>query len=123
MRTLIIILRMSVFTGSANPLKINVLILPDTSVMCLAAILEPMRAVNRITGQNLFDRRTISLNGGSVELSCGITICADEKFSPNLNGDLLLLMDCVNQCNSGEIRVSRRGHQHDGTVSGRTDDD
>ena len=96
MRTLVIILRMSVFAESNSPLKINVLILPDTSMMCLAAILEPMRAVNRIADQNLFDWRITTLNGGSINLSCGIAICADEKFSSNLNGDLLLLRAGLN---------------------------
>ena len=73
-------------TESNSPLKINILILPDTSMMCLAAILEPMRAVNRITGQNLFDWKITTLTGESINLSCGIVICADEKFSSNLKG-------------------------------------
>jgi len=96
MRTLIIILRMGLFAENHNPLKTNILILPDTSMMCLAAILEPMRAVNRVTGQNLFDWKITTLSGNSINLSCGISICADEKFGSNLKGDLLLLMAGLN---------------------------
>ena len=119
MRTLVTILRMSVFTESDSPLKINVLILPDTSMMCLAAILEPMRAVNRITGRNLFDWRITTLNGDSINLSCGITICADEKFSSNLNGDLLLLMADLNHSqhiDKNDLKQIRQAsHNHSAT--------
>lgn len=92
MRILFIILRMTVFVKSEKPLKTNILIMPETSMMCLAAVLEPMRVVNRITDSKFFEWKITTLNGASINLSCGIKISADEMFSQNLEGDLLLLM-------------------------------
>ncbi len=65
-------------------------------MLCLAAVLEPMRAVNRIIGRSLFDWNITTLNGDSINLSCGIKIAADERFSSHLKGDLLLLMAGLN---------------------------
>jgi transcriptional regulator GlxA family with amidase domain len=91
-RAIFIILRMSIFIESEKPLKINILVLPETSMMCLAAVLEPMRVVNQIMGSHLLDWSITTLDGASVTLSCGITISADEIFSQTLEGDLMLLM-------------------------------
>ena len=89
-------MRMSIFIESEIPLHINILILPETSMMCLAAVLEPMRAVNRITGRNLFKWHITTLDGASIELSSGIAIAVDGKFYRDLEGDLMMLMAGLN---------------------------
>lgn len=57
--------------------EIGVLLLPDFSNLTLAAIVEPLRAANRVSGRRLYRHRLLSLDGGPVTSSSGLRVEAD----------------------------------------------
>ena len=90
-------------------------------MMCLAAVLEPMRAVNRITDQNLFGWSITTLSGDGINLSCGINITADDKFSRHLKGDLMLLMAGLNHSHhitESDFKVIRQAAKNHTSIAG-----
>ena len=81
---------MSLFATSDATLKVLILLLPQSSLMSLAATLDTMRAANRISRRRLFDWQVSTLAGEPVKLSCGQTIHPDKSFSEASSGDLLI---------------------------------
>jgi transcriptional regulator GlxA family with amidase domain len=69
-------------TASYDALDIDLLVLPDTNLILLASVIEPLRAANRITGSALYRWRVFSPTGRPVETTCGIPIPVDGRFSP-----------------------------------------
>lgn len=65
--------------------------------MCVASVLEPMRAANRVTGKRLYDWQLTTLSGESVETTCGVPVLAEQQFVDGLKGDLLIVVGGFNQ--------------------------
>lgn len=65
--------------------EIDVLVLPDFSLMSLAATIEPLRAANRASGQELYRWRLLSLDGEAPPTSSGIPVVVSGKFD---DGDI-----------------------------------
>ena len=42
------------FTPDPNPLEIEVLVIPDATLILVAAVIEPLRAANRVLGRAQF---------------------------------------------------------------------
>jgi len=81
---------MSLFSSSAASLNVVILLLPQSSLMSLAATLDTMRVTNRISRGELFNWKIASIDGAPVKLSCGYQIQPDVSFNDELNGDLLI---------------------------------
>ncbi|OUS28711.1 hypothetical protein A9R01_13660 ['Osedax' symbiont bacterium Rs2_46_30_T18] len=81
---------MSLFATTDVTLKVLILLLPQSSLMSLAATLDTMRAANRISGRRLFDWQVTTLEGEPARLSCGQEIHPDKSFSAQCSGDLLI---------------------------------
>ncbi|MGB1236679.1 MAG: GlxA family transcriptional regulator [Pseudomonadales bacterium] len=81
---------MPLFSPSPETLHVTLLLLPESSLMSLAATLDTMRAANRLSRRHLFQWRVVSLDGEPVELSCGQRIHPDAAFSDSCSGDLLI---------------------------------
>ncbi|MBK5567854.1 GlxA family transcriptional regulator [Ensifer sp. SSB1] len=77
-------------------IEVCVVILPESSIMSLASVLDPMRAANRISGRDVFCWRLLSADGKPVTLTCGIPIVVDGKFAQPLAGDALLVIGGFN---------------------------
>ena len=75
-----------------NTQKVTILVLSDSSMMSLSAVVDPLRAANRLSRLPLFDWKIVSLDGDSICLTCGIEIKADEALSQNNKGDLLVVI-------------------------------
>lgn len=75
-----------------DPLDVTLLVLPDVSLMSLAATLDPMRAANRLVGRQCYRYRVVSPDGGHVKTSSGLSICVDGVFDPDLRCDLLIVV-------------------------------
>ena len=73
-----------------------VVVLPESSIMSLASVLDPMRAANRVAGREVFRWRLLSADGQAVPLTCGVPIAVDGRFSLPLGGDLLLVIGGFN---------------------------
>ena len=65
---------MSPFARSPEPLSVTVLVLPGSSMMTVASVLDPMRACNRISRDERIGWRAVSADGGPVELTCGLPL-------------------------------------------------
>ena len=88
---------MSVILNSANPHKVVLLVLPESSMMCVASVLEPLRAANRVGGKLLYDWTLTSLSGETIEMTCGLPLAIEKKFDERQSGDLLVVIGGFNQ--------------------------
>ena len=88
---------MSIFTPSDEKLRVTVLVLPDSSMMSLASVLDTMRAANRIGGKALFEWETVTLNGRVARLTCGLKMEPDSRLDIDCRGDALIVIASFNQ--------------------------
>ena len=72
--------------------SVTVLILPLSSLMTVASTIDPMRAANRIAGREVFLWKLVSPRGLAVNLTCGISLPVNGRFSDTDKGDLLILV-------------------------------
>jgi transcriptional regulator GlxA family with amidase domain len=70
------------FKQSDNTADIDLLIFPDTDLILLAAVIEPLRAANRISGDILYRWNIMSSEGASAETTSGIPVPVSGKFDP-----------------------------------------
>ncbi len=68
-------------------------LLPGFSWMTFASLVEPMRQVNRLTGQRVYDWRLYSMDGAEVVSSSGVRIVVDSALEDD--GDLDYLFVCA----------------------------
>ena len=71
---------------SAGPLRVGFLLIPNFSMLAFASAIEPLRAANRMAGQELFTWGISSPTGVATEASNGVVVTAD--------GDPELLQTC-----------------------------
>lgn len=72
--------------------EVTILVLSDSSMMCLSSVIDPLRAANRLSRLPLFKWKIVSPNGEAIKLSCGLEIKADEALSIEDKGDLLFVI-------------------------------
>jgi transcriptional regulator GlxA family with amidase domain len=87
---------MSVFTSSSESLRVILLVLPESSMMSLASVLDTMRATNRIAGRNLFDWNIATLSGKPARLTSDLLIEPDITLDNQSAGDLLIVIASFN---------------------------
>ncbi|MFT4181777.1 MAG: GlxA family transcriptional regulator [Rhizobium sp.] len=69
-------------TPSNTPLDIDLLILPETNLILIASVIEPLRGANRIAGAELYRWRLLTLDASPVETTSHIPIPASCGFRP-----------------------------------------
>ena len=67
---------------SSDTLDIDILVLPETNLILVASVIEPLRAANRISGQELYRWRIFSPDGEPVETRSRIPVPVDGPFRP-----------------------------------------
>lgn len=87
---------MSPFQSNTEICQVTILVLPESSMMCVASVLEPLRAANRVSDKQLYDWSLVSLNGEAVELTCDVPLHVKSRFNANMRGDLLVLIGGFN---------------------------
>ncbi len=60
-----------------RPRRVGILMLPSFSHLALAAVMEPLRAANRLGGQPHYDWSLLSVDGDAVTSSSGVRVAAD----------------------------------------------
>src|SRR5687768_18331662 len=70
------------FDAADQTIEIDVLAFPETTVILLASVIEPLRAANRIAGRTLEGWRLLTPDGKPVETTAGIGMPADGTFAP-----------------------------------------
>jgi len=81
----------------SSTIQVCILILPESSMMSLSSLIDPLRAANRLASQHLFSWRLLSLSGDAVELTCGIKIDVDGALHVDEAGDVFMLIAGFNQ--------------------------
>ena len=79
------------------PRQVTILVMPESSMMCVASVLEPIRAANRVAGKQLYEWEICSLSGQTIELTCGVPLSVDRQFSDRQRGELLVVIAGFNQ--------------------------
>lgn len=77
--------------------KVTILALSESSMMTLSAIVDPLRAANRLSRLPLFSWQLVSVTGQPIELTCGIKIDADGTLDSKTAGDLLVVVAGFNE--------------------------
>ncbi|UVV69353.1 GlxA family transcriptional regulator [Brucella anthropi] len=80
-----------IFEPSDEELSVTLLVLPDCSLMSLAATLDPMRGANRVTGRPLYRWRVVSPDGSDPVTSSGLKVAANGHFEVGAQ-DILIIV-------------------------------
>lgn len=75
---------------------LDILVLPETNLILAASVIEPLRAANRITGQDLYSWTLYSPDGQPIETKAGIPIPVSGRFSPTRETDPLFVLASYN---------------------------
>ena len=103
-----------IFAPSDDPLRVTLLLLPESSMMSLASTLDPMRAANRVARRPLFDWRIVTPDGAPALLTCGVPVAAAGRLGKDCEGDALIVVAGFNQERHAgravltELRAARR---------------
>ena len=81
---------------SLQPQQVSVLLFDAFSNHCLANLVEPMRAVNALTGSEAYSWQFVSLDEKSVTSSSGLPVIAHCSLSDVGGGDFLFVMPSYN---------------------------
>lgn len=84
------------FDAPDQTVEIDILAFPETTVILLASVIEPLRAANRIAGRALYGWRLLSLDGRPVETTAGIDMPVDGAFQPGNSRNPLFLVSSYN---------------------------
>jgi transcriptional regulator GlxA family with amidase domain len=77
-------------------IEIDILAFPETTVILLASVIEPLRAANRIAGDTLYEWRLLSPDGQPVETTAHINIPVDGAFRPGRDERPLFIVSSYN---------------------------
>lgn len=104
------------------PDTIHFLLLPGFSAMGFISALEPLRVANRFRGP-LYRWRVLSLDGGAVQASNGMSVNADGALAQEAPGQMLLVVAGFDPlAHFGPMLQRRlRRFDHDGVILGGID--
>ncbi|MCB1447904.1 MAG: GlxA family transcriptional regulator [Rhizobiaceae bacterium] len=96
------------FEQSDRTVDIDILAFPETTVILLASVIEPLRAANRIAGRALYGWRLLSLDGKPVETTAGIAMPVHGAFRPGNGQDPLFVVSSYNwrRCNTTAVKMA-----------------
>ncbi len=75
---------------------VDILVLPETNLILVASVIEPMRAANRIAGRPLYDWAIYSPDGTPIETKSGIPIPVSGTFRPQRETAPLFILSSYN---------------------------
>lgn len=75
-----------------NTQHVAILVLPGSSMMTCAAVIDPLRAANRLSRSPLFTWEIISINPDPIMLTCGLELPSDALLSAQNKADLLIVI-------------------------------
>jgi transcriptional regulator GlxA family with amidase domain len=88
-------------------MRVGFLLVPGFSLLSYASAVEPLRAANRLTGQQLYAWRHISIDGEPTAASNGATINADHKVGEKIDLDMLFVCAAGNPAAFSNAAVCR----------------
>lgn len=84
------------FDAGDGTVEIDIVAFPETTVILLASVIEPLRAANRISGRALYSWRLLSPDGKPVETTAGINVPVDGAFQSGSDRNPLFLVSSYN---------------------------
>lgn len=72
--------------------SVEILLLPQTTLILASNLIEPLRAANRVLGERAFDWRLSSLDGGAVTTVGGVSLATQGIFQPEIDRQTPLLL-------------------------------
>lgn len=99
---------------AADTKLVDVLVLEQFSLMCLAAVIEPLRAANRVAAAPLYRWRLLSRDGGAPISTSGVRVGADGPFTAETQRAALFVLGSFNARGvdrrlSADLRRAARG--------------
>lgn len=82
----------SIFAPDASPLRFTILVLPGSSIMCVASTVDPLRAANRIVGREVFQWRFVSPDGKPPATTAGLPVAVDGRFDAQAGADVIAVI-------------------------------
>ncbi len=70
------------FRLGEGALEIELLVVPDATLILVAAVIEPLRAANRLLGRELYSWTISTPDGKPVTTTAGLPVPADRMFDP-----------------------------------------
>lgn len=96
------------FERSMGPLNIDLLVLPDTNLILLASVIEPLRGANRISGNELYQWQIFSPDGLPVTTTSAITIPVRGSLSTAASRSPLFVLASYNWRQSATSSLKRQ---------------
>ncbi|BCH30658.1 AraC family transcriptional regulator [Mesorhizobium sp. L-8-10] len=84
--------RPSIFQPERTPLRMTLLILAGSSIMCVASTVDPIRAANRVSGETLFDWKIVSADGEPPATTSGLPVAVSGRFDAGERTDVLVVV-------------------------------
>lgn len=109
------------FDNPDETVEIDVVAFPETTVLLLASVIEPLRAANRIAGRQLYRWRLLTLDGKPVETTAGIAMPVDGAFDPAKGNNPLFLVSSYNwrRSNTTALKIGlSRAARHRSMIAG-----
>lgn len=88
---------MNIFHPNDASLEVTLLLLPDSSMMSLASVLDVMRAANRLSRRKLFEWKLVTLDGKPATLTCGLPIHPQGQLDADSHGNILIIISGFDQ--------------------------
>lgn len=82
----------TIFREERAPLRLAILVAPGSSLMCVASVVDPLRAANRVCGAALFSWRLLSVDGRPPLTSAGLPVAVEGSLKDVGNADALLVV-------------------------------
>ncbi|TWG99733.1 transcriptional regulator GlxA family with amidase domain [Mesorhizobium sp. J18] len=82
----------TIFRADGMALNLVFLVLPGSSIMCVASAIDPLRAANRVTGRQNFTWTIVSTDGKAPVTTCGLPIGVGGAFRPDLKADAVIVI-------------------------------
>ncbi|MGL4490722.1 MAG: GlxA family transcriptional regulator [Rhizobiaceae bacterium] len=82
----------SIFVAETATLDVTFLVLPGTSILCVASAIDPLRAANRISGEQLYRWTITSPDGKDTPTTSGISVTVSAKFDAGARHEVLVII-------------------------------
>lgn len=82
----------SIFASEAAPLGMTFLVLPGSSIMCVASAIDPLRAANRVVGGEAFRWALVSADGAAPATTSGLPVAVEGRFDPRRATDVVAVI-------------------------------
>jgi transcriptional regulator GlxA family with amidase domain len=96
------------FRLDSTPLEIELMILPDTNLILVAAVIEPLRAVNRLLGRKLYGWTISTPDGAPAPTTSGVPIPAARAFDADASPDPLFVLASYREAEQAGRDLLRR---------------